>query len=65
MTGDGIKEFFAAVDASREEYEKCDHSFPAFLSVHCSNRTAGNIFLSCKRRGRGVINPYKRSRKTP
>ena len=23
MTGDGIKEFFAAVDASREEYEKC------------------------------------------
>jgi len=28
VTGDGFDEFLAAVEASREEYEKCANNFP-------------------------------------
>lgn len=32
MTGDGIKEFFEAVEASREEYETCVHHRSLYLA---------------------------------
>lgn len=34
MTGDGVKEFFDAVEASRGEYERC-FSIHSFNEGHC------------------------------
>lgn len=43
MTGAGIKEFFDAVEESREEYEKCV-SFP--FPSSCSDPIVGSISLN-------------------
>ena len=56
VTGNGIEEFFEAVDASREEYERYANgrsNYNAFLSA------AGTISQSLSGRGRRGKNPYR------
>lgn len=58
VTGDGIKEFFEAVDASREEYERYVNS----ISGDTFSCTAGSTFQNLSGRERLGINPYKMRR---
>ena len=67
MTGDGVKEFFDAVESSREEYEKWVDGFIAFsFSFLIIFRTAidhvnapGTTFQNCNAPGLPAINPFK------
>lgn len=56
MTGNGIKEFFEAVDASREEYERYVNTGYGCNMFSCA---AGNTFQSLSGHGRQGIDPYK------
>ena len=62
VTGDGVAEFFQAVEASREEYEK---SVPSFLLINLTYPThcPGSIFPSW-RASVPIEKPRCRSRKT-
>lgn len=62
MTGEGIKEFFEVVEASREEYDRCVFS-PTFLVTRPVNSTIGNIFPSLYAPGLVAKNPYKMRRR--
>ena len=56
MTGDGIEDFFKAVDASREEYERRVNRGPGY---DVFSHAAGNTSQSLSGHGRLGINPYE------
>lgn len=56
VTGDGIKEFFEAVDASREEYERYVNRWH---SRNALSSAAGSTFQNLSGHGRREINLYK------
>ena len=62
MTGDGITEFFEAVDASRDEYEKCVP--PVLRSRHRDLMVTGSIFRNCNAPVRNVTRRSKLPRKS-
>ena len=56
VTGNGITEFFEAVDASREEYERYANTE---YGSNAFSYATGNTFQSSSAHGRLGINPYK------
>jgi hypothetical protein len=59
VTGDGVKEFFEAIDASREEYERYVSAGFATRDVSTEN-SLGNIFLNLSERGSKENKPCRK-----
>jgi hypothetical protein len=61
VTGDGVKEFFEAVEASRDEYEK--YAVRSYMTT-AHQPTPGNTFQSSNEPALREINRSKVSRMT-